>query len=568
MKKKVLPVIIVIAFIILIGIIYAGQLFYEKFSYSKDRADLSAYFGIENSEDVPVIYGNEQIEIYAKNTDGKYYLDFDSVQTYLNDRFYYGQNDGILVYTTPTAIITAAVDASSWTSTDGTSNDEGYKIAYLDGETLYVALDYVQKYTDFEYESYSEPDRIQITASWDEEQTTATINKDTALRIRGGVKSEILEDLEKGETVVVLEKMENWSKVKSGDAFIGYVENKRLSDETTAVPAHEAVYVEPEYTSISKDYKINVGFHAIGGTAGNDTLQSVVANTKSLNTIAPTWISISDNSGNIRSYASADYVTQAHALGLEVWAVVDNFNGPEDVSTEEVLTHAASRANLISQIMQQVDTYGFDGINLDFELIDESYAQSYIEFIRELSVSCRAKGIVFSIDNYVPMNFNNHYNLEEQGIVADYVLIMGYDEHYAGSEEAGSVASIDYVENGIVDAIAMVDASKVLNAIPFYTRIWKTSGGEVSSQAVDMTVANEYIQSHSINMTWDEETCQYYGEFTDEDGALVQIWLEDAKSIEAKLGVMSSNNIAGVGEWELGFETSDVWDVIEAYVNG
>ena len=203
---------------------------------------------------------------------------------------------------------------------------------------------------------------------------------------------------------------------------------------------------------------------------------------------------------------------------------------------------------------------------MDFEQISESYSRSYIEFIRELSVSCRENGIVLSVDNYVPMDFNDHYDLAEQGIVCDYVIIMGYDEHYAGSEEAGSVASIDYVTNGINDTLEKVSASKIINAIPFYTRLWTTQGGEVTSKALHMQGAQNIIDKYGVEMTWDDTTCQYYGEYTNEDGNLCQLWNEEARSIEAKLSVMQTAQIAGVAEWALGFETADIWDVIAAYM--
>ena len=209
---------------------------------------------------------------------------------------------------------------------------------------------------------------------------------------------------------------------------------------------------------------------------------------------------------------------------------------------------------------------GVDGINLDFETIDYEDGQSYVEFVRELSIACRANGLVYSIDDYVPMHFNDHYNLREQGIVADYVIIMGYDEHYAGSAEAGSVASLSYVENGLINTTAKVDPSKVINAVPFYTRIWHTSGGALSSEAVSMQTAKDYISNHSIELTWDVEAGQNYGEFTSSEGTFNQIWMEDATSIGQKIDSMRAQNIAGIAEWSLGMETPDVWDVIAGYI--
>jgi spore germination protein YaaH len=252
-------------------------------------------------------------------------------------------------------------------------------------------------------------------------------------------------------------------------------------------------------------------------------------------------------------------------MGLEVWALIDNFTNA-DVDTYEVLAGTGNRTKLIEGLIDTALEYDLDGINIDFENISLDAGEPFIEFIRELSIPCRENGIVLSVDNYVPMGYTDHYDREEQGIVADYVIIMGYDEHYKGSTEAGSVASIDFVERGIADTVAQVPAEKVINAIPFYTRIWETTGTTLDSQAVGMELAQQYIEDHAITTRWDEETCQNYGEYQSGD-TYCQVWLEDAESIQVKLNIMENYGIAGVAEWKLGFETSDVWDVIEAYVN-
>ena len=567
MKKKILPAIIIIVLIFIFAGIFIGQKFLEKYSYSTEKADLNEYFGVTSEVDVPIILGNEFIPEHALLLDGTYYMDFDSVQKYLNDRFYYGAYEGTLVYTTPTAIITSEIGSNTWTDSEGGSSQEPYTIARFEGGTLYVALEYVKKYSNFFYQGFTEPNHMQLTTAWEDEKI-ATISKDTHLRYRGGVKSEVLQELNKGDTVVVLEELENWTKVKSPTSFIGYVENKRLTDITTRSPIPVEDYTEPEYSNISRDHKINLGFHNIGGPAGNDTLSSVASGAKSLNVISPTWLAVSSNVGEVRSWGSSSYVDAAHKKGLEVWVLLDNFTGGADVSTSEFLNHADARANIISNAIAAVQSVGADGLNLDFELVPAEDGQSFVEFVREMSIACRKAGLVFSIDNYVPMNFNDYYDLEEQGVVADYVIIMGYDEHYAGSKEAGSVASLNYVETGIINTLKEVDASKVINAVPFYTRIWHTSNGTVTSEAVGMKIAQDYIANHSINLEWDATCGQNYGEYLGNDGVLHQIWMEDATSIGQKIDSMKANNIAGIAEWSLGMETSDVWDVIAAYIEG
>ena len=564
MKKKVVPILIAIALIIIIGGLSFGGKIIEKYSYSKERADLNAYYHISDSEDAAIVLQNEIVEERAKVIDGTWYLDLDTVHKYLNDRFYMDRNEDLLLYTLPEDIVKVVIGSSGKETEDG-SEDLGYTIARYEGEKLYLAVDYVKQYTNFGYEVFTDPNRVQIDTQWEEMQV-ASIKKNTQVREKGGVKSPILTDVAKGDKVTVLEQMETWTKVKTADSVIGYVENKRLDNTRSELPIPVTDYTEPEYTSLTRDYKINLGWHVVAGTAGNDTLQSVTANTKGLNVISPTWFKLSDNEGNFTSFASADYVEKAHGMGLEVWALVENIEYKDSIDMYQILSSTTTRRKLIDALVAEVQQYGIDGINVDFEQISMDCGEHYIEFIRELSVSCRKNGIVLSVDNYVPTGYTDHYDRREQGIVADYVIIMGYDEHYAGSPEAGSVASINYVENGIADTVSQVPANKVINAIPFYTRIWETTGSSISSQAVGMEMAEEYVAAHNIDVEWNEETCQNYGEYTSGD-TLYQVWLEDEESIRVKLNIMEKYGIGGVAAWRLGFEKPEIWDEIETYLN-
>ncbi len=564
MKKKILPVVIAIVLIIVIAGASFGKTLWEKYSYSKERADLADYFEIAGETDVAVILQDEMIEERARLLDGTYYLDLDTVHKYFNARFYEDRGEGLLLYTVPDDIIRTAAGSSEVVDKDG-SRTMDYTPARYEGDTLYVAIDYVKQYTNFEYESFTEPSRLQIYTQWNERQVT-DVKKDTAVRVLGGVKSAILEEVTAGDKVVVLEQMETWSKVKTADSVIGYVENKRLGDVRTELLVPVTDYAEPVYTSQTRDHKINLGWHVVAGTAGNDTLGEVTASTKGLNVISPTWFKLSDNDGGFTSFASQDYVDKVHNMGIEVWGLVENIEYKDSLDMYAILSSTTTRAKLIDGLVNEALAYGLDGINIDFEQISSDCGEHFTEFIRELSIPCRLNGLVLSIDNYVPMGGTGHYNRTEQGIVADYVIIMGYDEHYAGSQEAGSVASINFVEEGIKQTVAQVPAEKVINAVPFYTRIWETKDGAIGSQAVGMDVAEEFINAHNIAVEWDEETCQNYGEYT-ADGSLFQVWLEDERSIEVKLNIMEKYQIAGVASWRLGFEKPEIWDQIEGYLN-
>ncbi|MGN1315263.1 MAG: glycosyl hydrolase family 18 protein [Lachnospiraceae bacterium] len=562
MKKRVIPVLIAVALIIVIGGVGLLGLFLKKYSYSDTAMDLKEYFAVSKQDEVAIILQDEQIETKAKLLEGYYYLDFDSVQKLLNDRFYEDAAEMLLLYTTPTEIIRTAIGSSSYLQGAEEIQTE-YPLSFYEGEALYVALDFVQLFTNFSYEAFTQPNRIQLSTQWGE-ATTAEVKRNTQLRYRGGIKSDILRQLSRGEQVTVLEKMESWSKVKTNDAIIGYVENKMLTNEAVIQEIPATHYEEPEYTSLTREYKINLGWHQVTVEAANSTLNDVVSRTSGMNVISPTWFSLTDNEGGIRSIAGQNYVDQAHNMGLEVWALVDNFDA--NVSSYEVLSRTSSRTRLIENLMSEILRYGIDGINVDFEDLSYDAGEPFVQFLRELSIQCRAAGIVLSVDNYVPRESTAHYNRKEQGIVADYVIIMGYDEHWGGGGVAGSVASIGFVEDGIIQTIEEVPSHKVINALPFYTRVWKTKEGTVTSEALDMETAANFISNNNVTTWWDEETCQNYGEIQKGD-TLYQVWLEDAKSIETKLTIMQKYDLGGVAAWKLGLETKDIWKIIEAYIN-
>ena len=565
LNPKAVPILAALLLFFLIGGFFAGKLLYEKYSPSKEMADLKEYFGLSGDQDMAVVINNEMVGDMARLIDGKVYLHVETVYEYIDSRFYWDEKENQYLYALPKELVSAAVGESSYTVAKS-SQDAGYVILRTDGSDAYVAADFLLNYTNFIYEYSEEPNRVRITTEFGNKDVV-TAQKKAAVRWKAGIKSPILTNVDKGTVMYVLEEPEDvgdWTKVLTKDGFIGYVKNNRISpvtQETVTAPDFE----EPEYTSISKDYTINMTWHQVTNMEANNYLLNKIADTKGLTTISPTWFSIADTDGNISSLASQAYVTYAHQQGLEVWGLVDNFK--EGVSTYETLSKTSSRQRLVNQLIAAAIQYGLDGINVDFELITQDCARAYIEFIRELSIMCRINGIILSVDNYVPTASSDHYDRAEQGVFADYVVIMGYDEHYAGSEEAGSVASIDYVQQGIEKTLSEVPKEKVINAIPFYTRFWKTDAdGTVTSEALGMNDADQKVKNNNAEPVWDDTTKQYYVEI-EYDGATYQMWMEEETSIEEKMKLIKQYELAGVSSWRLGYERSSIWDVILKYVN-
>ena len=571
--KRIIPVVVAVLLIIIIGGVYFGEMLWDKYSYGKELADLDEYYGVTKDR-LAIILQDEMVEEKAVVTDGMVYFDLDIVYKYFNEGFYMDSAEQKLLYTTAVDTITAVFGEKSYNNASGGGRTD-YVICYQESDTLYVAADYVKKFTNYEYIQFDR--RLQVYTEWGVKETME-VTRATQIRILGGIKSPILRELEQGEIVELLDQMDTWSKVKTSDSIIGYVENKRLGNLSTEIETPVTDYIAPEYTTVSLEGKLSLGWHSIGGLGGGSaTLGEMVSEVRTsdgslaINVIAPTWFSLSDNFGGFQSFAETSYVERAHDYGLQVWGVWDNFNyvnttADAEVSSYQVLSSTTVRQQLVRDIVDTSLEFGLDGVNIDFEGLTEDCGVHFIQFLRELSVLCRQNELVLSVDNYVPFHFNNFYRLDHQGQVADYVIIMGYDEHWHGSGDPGSVASIDYVSNGLSRTLDQVPAHKVVNALPFYTILWRTEGSTVTDQYIRLKNVAEYLQNERVTPEWDEETCQNFAQW-DRGAATYQIWVEDEQSISVKLNVMNAQGVSGVAVWCIGYGNQAAWELIKAYAN-
>ena len=549
MKEKRIPVLVAIGLIVLAaGII--GFCVAQRYIPSKEPADLRQVLGVEG-EETAVFFNEEPQEVRGITRDGQTYLPIGWVNENINEKFYWDDVEKLLVYTLPDVIVYAD---------KRTEGSTGKPLLLAEDDGIYLSLGLINNYTAVEIRTYTEeePRRVYLDNRWEARQT-ATASKRSAVRPGEDIKSPVLTWVEKGGSFVVLEQSEEWSKVRTEDGLTGYMKNKTIQNVSTV--ENPCTMELPEYASISLDEKVCLAWHQVTHEDANGAMEELTANAKGLNVIAPTWFALTDNNGSYHSYADRDYVDRAHELGLQVWAALDNFNMGDNVNSEILFSRTSVRKRLIASLMADVKQYDLDGINLDIEGIKPSAGPHYVQFIRELSVSCRNEGVILSVDNYVPAGYNSFYNRAEQGRVADYVIIMGYDEHFAGGE-AGSVASYPYVKEGIEKTLEQVPCEKVINAVPFYTRVWTEKDGSTSSSALGIQGALKWVEENNVSLYWQEEIGQYYGELQTEEG-LKQIWMEDERSLGLKMDLIREYNLAGVGCWKLGFEPPSVWDVVK-----
>lgn len=553
----VLVVILLIVVVAAVGVLTAAI---KRRTPSDTRMDLNTYYGLEKEDDVALVLQNTVSEAKGKLMDGHVYLDYDTVSNVLGGRFYWEADSSQMLYTTSNEILTIAPESTAYT-VNGENKDEGYKIIRQTDDKIYLALDFIQKYMKITSTVTENPNKAVIRYQWGSEKIVKAKN-DTVIRYRGGIKSDILADVAKGTELTLIEELDNWSQVATPDGFNGYVAKEDLTASEEKDVEYDGSYKE-EFTSLTRDHKINLAWHQVTSEDANAGLAQTLEGITGINVISPTWFSVTGAEGTISSLASADYVKLAHEKGLEVWGLIDNFN--KDVSTLDTLSNRTSREHLIQKLIEEAARVGLDGINVDFETLTQEEAPHFIQFIRELSISCRKNNLVLSIDDPVPQ-FTSFYNRKEQGIVADYVIIMGYDEHTDGTEKAGSVASLPFVEEGIQQTLKEVPKNKVINGVPFYTRLWFTdNAGTVTSEIMGMDQADKIVAEMGMEKYWNKEVSQNYAELATDNG-LYQIWLEDEQSLDAKMQLIQKYELGGVAEWKLGFERADVWNTISQYL--
>lgn len=557
-KKKAALVLVVLILIVLVGAAGVGSFLINRYKPGTEYMAGNEYFNLTDENSVALIQNGELLEEQAVLIGGEPYAAYTYVESQLNSCFYWDEETKGILLTTSGGVQTLLPGDAAVAKTPG-----GQPAVQQESDgTVYISLDVVKEYTDLDYAYYSDPNRVVIRNEWDGVEQ-ATVQSDTAqVRQKGGIKSLILADVQKGDTLLYLENLDNWCKVMTADGYTGYIQTEDIS-EPEAIEARTAK--KDSYERITRDHKINLVWHQSTSTESNDAMAEMTAEMTGVNVISPTWFSVTDETGTISSLASADYVKLAHDAGREVWGLIDNFNEAFDETTD--LAYASVRSRIIEQLLAEAASCGMDGINVDFENLKEAGIPHYLQFLRELTSAAHAQNLVVSVDTPVPQAYTMYYQRGEQARFVDYMIVMAYDEHFAGSEEAGSVSSLPFVQQAVEEMTRVMPADQVICGIPFYTRVWTEKFGQsaIISEVLGMDGAKNYAKENQMTETWDASLGQNVATVETSD-ARYTIWMEDEQSMEEKLKVIQSADLAGVAEWKLGFECADVWSLISEYI--
>ena len=306
MKKKrriVFP--IISALIVIAAVAVLGRIV-SRYIPSNTWMEQQEYFDVQGKE-TALIMQDQLVRYKGLLREERLYLEHEAVTEYLNKRFYWDESADLFLLTTPTELYEIPLESKEYTVNDKKKTEE-YVIAFQEGDLLYLDAEFVKQFTFMEYDLLEEPNRAVIRYE-KEPQTAAEMKKSTSVRFQGGIKSPILTKVSKGDQVMVVDVMEDWTKVLTKDGYLGYVKNNTLGEQsqiTLEIPD----FKEPVYTSLTQDEKINLVWHQVTNADANASLENDIAEVKGVNVISPTWFSITDNEGNISSLADKEYVTK------------------------------------------------------------------------------------------------------------------------------------------------------------------------------------------------------------------------------------------------------------------
>lgn len=536
---------------------------FHKEKSNTEHVSAAELSNLPEGEAAVILWQKEQ-SVRAKLRDNMAYLDWDTMRSYVGKDIFYSEVERSLSYVTPTQIIRVSEEESAYYE-NGSRVELTAPIFYEAEGVRYISLEFLSVFFDLKYESYTGPNRV-LLQTGSKELLCYTAKKATALREAPDLMSRIIEDLSVDTKVLFVEESglseTGFVRAMTVDGIYGYVREKDMSE--TFYETVKSTYTAPVFSHISSEEKIVLGWHQVVAKAANANLSGLIADNDQLTVVSPTWFRIISEEGDLSSLADEDYVKKAKAAGLQVWGLVDNFDS--EVSSFAVLSTVASRERLMDNLLKMVEKYDLDGINIDFENLSLETGPYFIQFLRELSVLCRAKGIILSVDDYVPTDYAAYYDWTNQGRVVDYVIIMAYDEHYAGSAVAGSVASYGYLVQAVDDILTMVSKEQVIMAVPFYTRLWteteEDGARKLTSVAMGMQVAESELAKNKVTPEWDKETRQYYAEYKS-GKSTNRIWLEEEDSLREKLLYIKNADLAGAAVWRLGLEKKSIWSLFD-----
>lgn len=539
--KIVIPILIIIIFLLIIN--------YVRKDKNNDKIDLIINNNVVTAKLKKDLYKNDKSVIYMSMQDVKNYL----------DKYIYIDKTENKIITTYGEKVTVL----PYNDTNITINDSNLKIlsgAELNNGDTYLPISQLSKAYNMDM-TYLEEQNTLILDSLERELVTATVSKKLTVKKKDTSFSSTVDKIATGENVILISENGKWAKIRTARGKIGYVKTSKLKNK---------YYVRNKVEKQEQTEKINLVWdyyseYAKAPNRAGTTIDGV-------NVVSPSFFSlVSNGNGKIFSNVGTNginYINWAKQNNYKVWAMVSN-NSYKD-TTSVILNSYTLRTNLINSIVDLANQYNLDGINIDFENMNESDKDMFSRFIIELKPKLQEAGKVLSVDVTAPDgggSWSMCYNRNVIGDVADYIVFMAYDQYGSTSAKEGTTAGFNWVETNLKKFIDReeIKSKKIILGMPLYTRLWTEKDGKVTSKIVNMKAVNDVLPK-DVTKNWNDELKQNYVEYT-KDGATYKMWIEDEESIRAKVSLVSQYNLAGTAAWAKDRENKEIWTVIKEELN-
>lgn len=485
------------------------------------------------------------------------YLSLDDIRNFFDKYIYYEEDIKEIITTYDTKIASIGFDVNKLTING--SIKKIYASAKKENDVTYLPISEMSDVYNIETEKHSNKNIVTID-SLNRAQTKAYTKSNQSVKWKKDIFSKTVDKIEKGEVVIVITENENgWARIRTENGEIGYIRASKLTNFT---PIREDFEMEKQVTG-----KVNMFWDYFSQyvQAPDRTGQKI----EGINVVSPSFFYLNSSEELKENVGTSgiSYIEWAHSNGYKVWPMLSNSDAGIKV-TSTILNNYQKRQELIEQIVEKCVQYDIDGINVDFENMYEADKDKFSRFIIELMPRMQELGMVVSVDVTAPdggPNWSMCYNRNVLGDVADYLVLMAYDQYGTSSTKPGTTAGYNWIETSLKKIIDydVVDTQKIILGMPLYTRIWTVNqdGTIASRNVVNMVDINKSIPNN-VEKQWDDELKQYYVEY--KSGKTTKMmWIEDGTSIAAKVGLVTKYNLGGASCWEKDRETSNIWTIIK-----
>lgn len=559
MVRKTIAVISFVAALLVFSIALIGYILspnYKTISmYPLDVTTLVIEGNVIETKDSP-LYENNQL-----------LLPIDIVKKYLDKNIFWDEKTKKVIITTRDKVI-KLIEGKVSASVNEKPITINTSVKIVSGK-VYMPVEFLKDVYRIDIKYVKKYNLVIIDYRDSIKKIAEVIQKKVVVRNGMSIKAPVVKWLKEKDSLRVFDEYEKWYKVRTEEGLIGYIQKKDVKITALTSSIYTEYKQEPVVPPASRIVKgkINLVWDYMEKETPDMSREEKI---KGLDVVSPTWFKLKDDDTKISSLADYKYLEWAKLNGYSIWPLFSN--NCDTLLTSKILNDSALREKVIQELLVYVKLYKLEGINLDFENLKIEDRGVYTQFVRELAPSLRQLGVVLSIDVGVPGgsdNWSNCYDRMALAATADYIMVMTYDQHWGTSPISGSVAQYSWVEDKVKLALQEVPASKLFLGLPFYTREWKEDYspdgkmiGSPSSVAISMEQAQESIKSNKAKIEWDETSGQYYAEYT-KGNSKYKIWVEDERSINLKSSLVHKYQLAGAASWQKGFETPNIWAVLD-----